>query len=88
LGFYRGRFTRIFLGEAGHIPSNPREMTDTETIAKQQKEIEKLQRKIKRLEKRLLDKKKYETEDLLQRGATPQFIENINQKDQAALRNE
>jgi hypothetical protein len=63
-------------------------MTDSEISAKQQKEIEKLQRKVKRLEKRLLDKKKYETEDLLQRGATPQFIENIDQKDRAAMRNE
>jgi hypothetical protein len=63
-------------------------LTDAEIITKQQKEIEKLQRKVKRLEKRLLDKKKYETEDLLQRGATPQFIEHIDQKDRAALRSE
>ena len=63
-------------------------MTDAEIITKQQKEIEKLLRKIKRLEKRFLDKKKYETEDLLQRGYTPQFIHHIDQKDQAALRSE
>lgn len=63
-------------------------MNDSEIISKQQKEIEKLQRKIARLEKRLLAKKKYETEDLLQRGATPQFIHHIDQKDQAALRSE
>jgi hypothetical protein len=63
-------------------------LTDAEIITKQQKEIEKLLRKIKRLEKRFLDKKKYETEDLLQRGYTPQFIERIDQKDKAALRSE
>ena len=63
-------------------------MTDSEIIAKQQKEIEKLQRKVKRLEKRLLEKKSYETEDLLQRGATSGFIAKIDAKDQAALREE
>jgi uncharacterized coiled-coil protein SlyX len=54
-------------------------------IAEQQKIIEKLQRKIKRMEKRLLEKKKYETEDLIQRGATSQFIANIDDKDRRAM---
>ena len=60
-------------------------MTDTDLITEQQKKIERLQRKVKRLEKRLLEKKKFETEDLLQRGATAEFIRHIDEKDQAAL---
>lgn len=60
-------------------------MTDQETIAKQQKEIDKLKRKIVRLEKRLLDKQKYETEMLINTGATPRYIAGIHQKDEAAL---
>ena len=63
-------------------------MTDAETIAKQAKEIEKLKRSVKRLKTRLLEKKAYETEDLIQRSATPQFIQHIDDKDQAALREE
>ena len=61
-------------------------MTDSELIAKQQKTIEKLERKIKRLEKRLLEKKAFETEDLIQRGATGAFIARIDAKDQEALK--
>lgn len=60
-------------------------MTDGELLAAQQKQIEKLLRKVKRLEKRLLDKKKYETETLVQQGATPQFIAKIDAKDKQAL---
>lgn len=60
-------------------------MTDSEIIAKQQKEIEKLQRKVKKLEKRLLDKQFYETELLVNTGATPQHIVGIHKKDDAAL---
>ena len=60
-------------------------MTDLEALATQQKLIEKLQRKIKRLEKRLLTKKKYETMDLEQRGATPQIIAQIDAKDAEAM---
>ena len=56
-----------------------------ETITKQQETIERLKRKIKRLETRLREKKKYETEDLIQRGATFQFIEKIDAKDRAAM---
>ena len=63
-------------------------LTDAEIITKQQKEIEKLQRKIARLEKRFLAKKKYELEDLFQRGATTTFMDHIDQKDRAALRSE
>lgn len=63
-------------------------MTTEELLAAQQKAIEKLQRKIVRLEKRLLTKKKYETEDMIQRGYTPQFIEKIDAKDRAALKEE
>ena len=48
--------------------------------------IKKLERKIKRLEKRLIEKKKFEREDLIQRGATPQFIEKIDAKDREALK--
>ena len=47
--------------------------------------IKKLERKIKRLEKRLLTKKKYDTMDLEQRGATPQFIAQIDAKDAEAM---
>ena len=60
-------------------------MTDAETIATQQKTIEKLQRKVKRLEKRLLTKQQYETELLINTGATPKYIGEIHKKDQAAL---
>jgi hypothetical protein len=49
-------------------------------------DYEKLERKVARLEKRLLAKKRYETEDLVQRGATAQFIKHIDDKDQAAMK--
>lgn len=58
-------------------------MTNLET--KQAKEIEKLKRKVTRLEKRFLEKKAFETVDLIQRGSTPQFIQKIHEKDAAAL---
>lgn len=48
-------------------------------------DYEKLERKTARLEKRLMSKKKYETEDLIQRGATARFIQHIDDKDQEAL---
>ena len=63
-------------------------MNDTELLATQQKTIEKLTRKVKRLEKRLLEKKKYETETLIQLGSTPQYIDKIDAKDRAALETE
>jgi len=47
--------------------------------------IKKLERKIKRLEKRLLSKKKYETMDLIQKGATAEFRAQIDAKDAEAL---
>lgn len=63
-------------------------MTDAETIAKQLKEIDRLKKHVARLKKRLVEKKTFETEDLIQRSATPQFIQHIDEKDQAALREE
>ena len=60
-------------------------MTDAETIAKLQKLVEKQERKIKRLEKRFLEKKKYETAMLINTCATPQFLMKIDQKDREAL---
>ena len=54
-------------------------MTDQETIKK-------LERQVKRLRKRLLEKIAYEREMLIQTGATPQYIANIQRKDEAALR--
>jgi cell division septum initiation protein DivIVA len=49
-------------------------------------ENKKLEKQIKRLRKRLLEKQKYEAEMLIQTGATPQYIEKIRRKDEAALR--
>ena len=63
-------------------------MTDPETITRQAAEIAKLKRKVTRLEKRLLEKKKYDDERLIYSGATPEFIRHIDDKDQAALRGE
>ena len=60
-------------------------MTDTETLAKLQKLVEKQDRKIKRLEKRFLEKKKYERAMLINTCSTPQFISMIDQKDREAL---
>jgi hypothetical protein len=60
-------------------------MTDEEIIRAQRDLIEKLQRKIKRLEKRLVDKKRYEAELLLNTGATPRFIAEVDAKDQKVL---
>ena len=57
----------------------------TELENKQQATIEKLERKIKRLEKRLIEKKKYELGYLMAATATPQLIEKIEAKDRAAL---
>ena len=54
-------------------------MTDAETIKK-------LEKQVKRLRKRLLEKQAYESEMLIQTGATPQYIEKIWRKDEAALR--
>lgn len=42
-------------------------------------------RQIKRLKKRLLEKQKYDLGNLMQQGATPQFIAKIKEKDQEAL---
>lgn len=52
----------------------------------QGEEIKKLRRQVKRLRKRLLEKQKYESEMLIQTGATPQYIEAIRKKDEAALK--
>jgi uncharacterized coiled-coil protein SlyX len=60
-------------------------VTDAETITKQQAQIEKLKKQVARLKKRLLEKKAFEHEDLVQRGATPQFIQKIDAKDREAL---
>lgn len=60
-------------------------MTDTELIAKQQKEIERLVKQVARLKKRLIEKKKYETETLIQQSATPQFRARIDAKDEEVL---
>ena len=49
-------------------------------------ENKKLEKQIKRLRKRLLEKQKYEAEMLIQTGATPQYIEKIRRKDEAALK--
>ena len=54
------------------------EMTDKETI-------DKLQKQVKRLKKRLLEKKKYELGMLINSGATPRFIAEIDEKDQKAM---
>ena len=54
-------------------------MTDQDTIKQ-------LKKQITRLRKRLLEKKKYEAEMLLQTGATMKYIADIDAKDQAALR--
>jgi hypothetical protein len=48
-------------------------------------DYQKLERKVRRLEKRLLEKKVFEKEDLIQRGATPRFIEKIDEKDREAM---
>ena len=50
--------------------------------------IKKLERKIKRLEKRLIEKKAFETMDLIQKGATADFRAKIDAKDKAALEGE
>ena len=52
----------------------------------QGEEVKKLRRQLKRLRKRLLEKQKYESEMLIQTGATPQYIEAIRKKDEAALK--
>lgn len=49
-------------------------------------ETKKLERQVKRLRKRLLEKIAYEREMLIQTGATPQYIEQIRRKDEAALK--
>lgn len=48
--------------------------------------VRKMDKQIKRLRKRLLEKQKYEAEMLIQTGATPQYINAIRKKDEAALR--
>ena len=53
-------------------------MTDTETVAE-------LKDRIRRLKKRLREKMKYETMMLVNAGATPKYIEEIRQRDEAAL---
>jgi hypothetical protein len=47
--------------------------------------VAKLERKIKRLEKRLLEKKKFELGYLINASTTPQLLERIDAKDRAAL---
>lgn len=54
-------------------------MTDQDTIKK-------LEKQVKRLRKRLIEKQRYEHEMLVQTGATPQYINAIRKKDEAALR--
>ena len=53
-------------------------MTETETIAK-------LKDHIKRLKKRLREKMRYEKMMLINAGSTPQYIAEIQLKDEAAL---
>lgn len=53
-------------------------MTDQDTIKK-------LERQVKRLRKRLLEKMKFEEGYLVASGSTPQLIEKIRKKDEAAL---
>ena len=60
-------------------------MTDTEIIQAQQSAIEKLQRQVKRLKKRLLVKKQYETDLLVEAGFSPKYLEGVDAKDRAAL---
>ncbi len=54
------------------------EMTDSE-------QIKSLKKQVSRLRKRLLEKQAYEAEMLIQTGATPQYMEKIRRKDEAAL---
>lgn len=54
-------------------------MTDQETIKQ-------LKNQVKRLRKRLLEKMEYETGYLQATSTTPQLIEKIRRKDEAALR--
>ena len=54
-------------------------MTDSE-------QIKSLKKQVARLRKRLLEKQAYEAEMLIQTGATPQYIESIRRKDEAALK--
>ena len=54
------------------------EMTDSE-------QIKSLKKQVARLRKRLIEKQAYETEMLIQTGATPQYMEKIRRKDEAAL---
>lgn len=63
-------------------------MTDSELILKQQKTIDKLERKLARLEKRLMAKQKYETALLINTGATPRYVAEIHEKDRVALSDE
>jgi hypothetical protein len=49
-------------------------------------DYQKLERKVKRLEKRLTEKKKFETMDLIQKGATAEFRAKIDKKDSEALK--
>ena len=48
--------------------------------------IKQLEKQVKRLRKRLQEKMKYETETLVQQGATPAWIEKIRKKDELALK--
>jgi len=48
-------------------------------------DYQKLERKAKRLETRLLKKQYYETELLVNTGATPRHIVDIHKKDEAAM---
>jgi len=64
------------------------QLTDTEIIAQQDAAIKKLQRRVNRLEKRLLEKKFYETADMVARGYEPRFIAKVDAKDAAALAEE
>lgn len=61
-------------------------MTDTELLAAQQTVIKNLQKQVKRLRKRLIEKMGYEKEMLVQSGWTPQLIEKVRRKDEAALK--
>jgi DNA-dependent RNA polymerase auxiliary subunit epsilon len=61
-------------------------LTDTEIIQAQHDAIQALQKRVKRLSRRLLEKKKYEIEFLKIAGASADYLNKINQKDEAALR--
>lgn len=59
-------------------------MTGSDTTSEET--VRKMDKQIRRLRKRLKEKMAYESEMLIQTGATPQYIAAIRKKDEAALR--